>query len=367
MNRIILLVILILTSIQIFAQKIKIHGIMIDACGTEQLNEFITLKTVDSVEVSKLKIDFDANNNTGSNQNKDIDGGNCKFTMPSTSSLDSLKKNSIGVVFIPMTVGNIIPQNSKVLVIVSTGLNYPYDLTSFGNSDTVYVLQNSCTRTVGAFTNLSNTNSNRITIIAYNGINQDTSYINLLGTARNGQYGVMEFSDTMKYSNNNIYESYCVNDLVALPVTLVDFKIDCNGYGYFKLLSEYNISEYVLQYTDKFYYWDDILYTSSYNSNEEIIYRFKVNKLKNGYYRLKVIEYSGEEYYTDVISVNCNNTYFYKNNNGKLIIHSNNLEKIIVYDISGKKIVDELLIGEKEYNLPNGIYLFNSNKILIYK
>ncbi|MDX2281477.1 MAG: gliding motility-associated C-terminal domain-containing protein [Saprospiraceae bacterium] len=127
-------------------------GIFIDACGTEENNEFLGLYSGGGFNVDDLTIDFDDNNNVGSG-NDDI-GTGCSFQGPDPALLATIQNNCPNSTVIGVGSGQTVPPNVPVVVFTSAGMDFDYNFSGlcsvFGN---IYVLQSSCTRTTGAFTN----------------------------------------------------------------------------------------------------------------------------------------------------------------------------------------------------------------------
>lgn len=127
-------------------------GIFIDACGTEENNEFLGLYSGGGFNVDDLTIDFDDSNNAGSG-NEDI-GAGCSFQAPDPGLLATIQNNCPNSTVIGVGSGQTVPPNVPVVVFTSAGMDFDYNFSGlcsvFGN---IYVLQSSCVRTTGAFTN----------------------------------------------------------------------------------------------------------------------------------------------------------------------------------------------------------------------
>lgn len=339
-NKLIILTLL-LFSINSFSCP-KIKGILIDACGTrEELNEWMVLTTDTNIILNNLKIDFDINNNSGGAVNGDINIGSCSWQTPRTSSIDSLKINSLySSNIISVSPGSTIPANSTILVLTSDSLNFSYNITNLTQYGNVYVIQSSCKRNTGAFTNLGNGANYRITKIYYNSC-RDSVWHYIGNSAVNGQYGVRT-RDTMRISYGNILTSSC-NDYIILPIELISFNVDCNKIE-FITASELNVKMFYIETSLDGISWItiDSLLPKNYN-NITTIYSI-INPNLGYYYRLKEVDYNNIVY-SDIFYTKCKN------------IENLNYE---LYNLLGQKI------NEIEGNLSKGIYikLYENGKII---
>ena len=292
-----------------YSQCPKIKGILIDACGTrEETNEWMVLTTNTSIVVNSLQIDFDVNNNTGGVLNGDINGVSCSWITPRTSSIDSLKVNtSYNTNIIPISPGSTIPANSTILILTSDSLTFPYNITNLTMYGNVYVLQSSCKRTIGAFTNLGNGVNYRITKINYN-LCRDSVWHYIGNSAVNGHYGVRN-RDTMRISFGNLYTSSC-NDYIILPIELMSFTGEqINGINEIKwiTLSERNNAIIVLLRSDDGENWKEICNIGGNNTSYMFRYEyddnsFEKNNLYN-YYKLMQVDIDGTFVYSNIIAI----------------------------------------------------------------
>ena len=303
-NKLIILIIL-LFSINSFSCP-KIKGILIDACGTrEELNEWIVLTTDTAIILNNLKIDFDINNNSGGVVNGDINTGEtCSWQTPRTSSIDSLKVNTLyNSNIIPVSPGGTIPANSTILILTSDSLAFPYNITDLTKYGAVYVIQNSCKRSQGAFTNLGNGVNYRITKIYYNTC-RDSVWHYIGNSAVNGHYGVRT-RDTMRISYGNILLSSC-NYYVILPIELSSFIVTCDKIE-FITETEYNVKIFYIETSLDYISWIiiDSLLPKNYN-NTSTKYSI-MNIIVGNYYRLKEVDYSNNISYSPIYYLNCKN------------------------------------------------------------
>ncbi|HRK80325.1 MAG TPA: hypothetical protein PLZ12_02725, partial [Saprospiraceae bacterium] len=173
------------------AQCPTVVAVMVDACGTEQLNEFIIIHSGGGFNTSQLQLDYDANNNIIGAENNDVNTNN----------------GNIGVTPCGITTGNIgayagcsnliavgagvdIPANSIVIFQNSSGSTAGlYNFSALcGMGECVYVVASSCTRSAGGFTNGAASGS-RTTIFSIGGsCNQSIVYNQVSLTGGNGAY-----------------------------------------------------------------------------------------------------------------------------------------------------------------------------------
>ena len=327
-NKIIILILL-LFSINSFSCP-KIKGILIDACGTkEELNEWMVLTTDTAIIVNNLRIDYDANNNSGGTVNADITSGGCSWRVPRISSIDSLKVNSLyNSNIIPVSPGSTIPANSTILVLTSDSMNFAYNITNLTQYGNVYVIQSSCKRNTGAFTNLGNGANYRLTKIIYNTC-RDSVWHYIGNSAINGQYGV-KTRDTMRISYGNILTSSC-NNYAILPIELISFIVDCNKIE-FITASEFNVKMFYIETSLDGISWIIIDSLLPKNYNNTITTYNIINSYLGYYFRLKEVDYD-KTFYSDIYFAKCENID----------------EPYELYNLLGQKI--------EEINLPSGIYI----------
>ena len=140
----------------------EIAAIMADPCrGTslsETDNEFLIISAGCGFAVNDLVVDFDASNNIISSVNDDIGLVNCPFQTPSGALITTMNTNSGSCTSITGAgPGSTIPAGAIVIVLTdASGLSSPFDWSALcGTGRDVYVLQNSCDRSAGAFSNYS--------------------------------------------------------------------------------------------------------------------------------------------------------------------------------------------------------------------
>ena len=320
----------------------KIKGILIDACGTnEERNEWMVLTTTDSVSINSLIIDYDPSNNVGGAVNADIVSGGCSWITPRTSSMDSIKINTISSSnLIPISPGGIIPANSTILVLTSDSLSYSYDLSNLTYYGNVYVVQSSCKRNSGAFTNLGNGANYRITKVRYNSCRDSVRHY-IGNSASNGQYGIRN-RDTMRISFGNIINSFC-DDYLILPIELSSFVVECD-FITFTTESELNVKMFNIQVSTDAINWITLndIFPKNYE-HTTTIYHYPNPNVGN-YYRLKETDLNGDIIYSDIYHKKCN------------------------IDLSSFELFN--MLGQKVYfPLPKGVYIKKyinfSEKIII--
>jgi len=308
----------------------KIKGILIDACSTrEEINEWMVLTTDTTIVVNNLRIDYDANNNSGGTVNADITSGSCSWRIPRTSSIDSLRIRTVySSNIIPVSPGDTIPANSTILVLVSDSMNYAYDITNLTQYGNVYVLQSSCKRTQGAFTNLGNGANYRITKIIYNTCRDSVRHY-IGNSAVNGQYGVRN-RDTMRILYGNILNSSC-NEYIILPIELISFTVNCDLIE-FVTASEFNVEHFNIETSMDAINWITLDNITPKNYFNNITTYYYPNPNLGQYFRLREVDFDKVLY---------SNIYYNK--------CEINIESYELYNLLGQKVED--------INLPSGIYI----------
>jgi gliding motility-associated-like protein len=140
------------------AQCPQIEAIMVDACGTEQLNEFVIINSGGGFNTSDIQLSYDVNNNIISQQNNDINIDINNFASDPTPC--GLQPGNPAAFtgctnIIPVGPGVDIPANAIVVLqnsAGSTGSTYNFS-TLCGAGQCIYVIASSCTRTAGGFSN----------------------------------------------------------------------------------------------------------------------------------------------------------------------------------------------------------------------
>ncbi|MFO7703229.1 MAG: T9SS type B sorting domain-containing protein [Psychroflexus maritimus] len=138
----------------VFAQDCPtVEAIMVDACGTEQLNEFVIVDSGGGFDVDDFQFTFNPTNTGGStNKNVNIGFDSCGLT----NGDESLYTGCTNI--FSAGPGDSIPPNSYVVFQTSNNADANYDFSSLCADDKcIYVIANACERTIGAFTNKSGT------------------------------------------------------------------------------------------------------------------------------------------------------------------------------------------------------------------
>ncbi len=168
--------------------------IMINSCngnGSEPDNEFFIFHSGSGFFADDLQFSFNSLTNTGDsgnppNQNNHINVGSnpCMIQRPAEAFMNRLKQGVCNNESLYAAgPGDFIPPDALVIFYTSSEVTFDYDNTSLCNSGRdVYVMQSSCKRTMGAFTNvLSNANSpnkTRDNMLALKGCNKCKDSLN---------------------------------------------------------------------------------------------------------------------------------------------------------------------------------------------
>ena len=136
----------------------QILAILVDACGTEANNEFMLLSSGSGFNVNSLQIDFAVQNNTMGAVNSDINinATPCGFKTPEAALITNLQATAScdPSNIIPLSPGESVPAGAIVAVFTSSNATGVYNFDALcATGQKIYVLQSSCTRNIGAFTN----------------------------------------------------------------------------------------------------------------------------------------------------------------------------------------------------------------------
>ncbi len=125
----------------------ELIGFLIDACGTEQDNEFIVMWTGSGFNTSNFVFDYATQNNTGGGPNADI-GGGCGIQAGGAASIGGCSATQVGA-------GYDLPANAIWVIFCSSNASTSYDFSSVcGLGLKVFVSKSTCARTIGAFSNV---------------------------------------------------------------------------------------------------------------------------------------------------------------------------------------------------------------------
>jgi hypothetical protein len=209
-----------------------IEAIMVNGCAPfESDGEFMILNSQGTgINVSDLTINFYSNT---TDVNGDIGPAEvCQFmTPPLNADLTGCPN------VIPVGPGDFIPPNSLVVVMTSSGGDASvYDWTPLcGGGETVYLLQNDCDRTAGAFKDSNAPGEDRTTEILLPGCSDELTYEPDLNSGNNGDYILPcvpspTCPDGVTYHNDG-----CVAPDIDIPCTPNDFNpvanvTECDAY-----------------------------------------------------------------------------------------------------------------------------------------
>lgn len=185
----------------------EILAIWIDACGQEQANEFMIVSSGSGFNVNNFGVDFDASNNGMPPLNDDINtnGGACNWQVPSAGIIAAMQASAScdNTNILPAGPGTTIPPGVLVVVWTSSAASTPYNFDNLcAAGQTIYVMQNTCARSIGAFSNNSSTGLRTTTIRLNNcncahSITHDTDDPALVG---DGDYAYYD-NGTVTYGN----------------------------------------------------------------------------------------------------------------------------------------------------------------------
>ena len=253
-----------------FGSCVKTLGIFIDACGAtgqEGKNEYMILTSGTGIKVSNLAINYDpANSNSGDDNDNDINTGTnpCGFKTPNATLISNLQIGSCNASnIIPASPTDSIPPNAIILCFTSDNVTANYSVNGLCNLGyPIYVVQSSCTRTIGAFTNAASCSSTpttryRRTLAIDKRQNcQDNFVYDRCGLFdKDGTYAIRQTgTDTARVSNNGIRRN-TIDSCGGIDYTQLDFSADtilkfriptnfCNdGFHYIKAITHPNGSQ----------------------------------------------------------------------------------------------------------------------------
>ncbi len=227
----------------------EILAIWIDACGNpESANEFMIIHSGSGFNVNNFGLDYDANNNNlpPGTDDVNVNGGSCSWMAPSATVMNNMKASAScdGSNVIAAGPGTVIPPG--VLVVIWTSADES-TLYSFENlcaaGETIYVMQSSCVRAAGAFSNSSSSGLRTTTISlnncgCSNAITHDTDDPALQG---DGDFAYID-NGNVEYGNNGCGSPQAPDVMApdimvpASTVSAVNFTIPasiCNGGPYY--------------------------------------------------------------------------------------------------------------------------------------
>jgi len=149
----------------------QIQAVFINSCngsGDEWDNEFLLFNSGSGITANNLQIKYHINNETpiASNGSINIAPSTCSVQTPTAKLMDSILGCS-SLNKIAVTPSTVIPPNSQVVFFTSSNISKAYNFSAICNSGiTLYVMQSSCQRIGGAFTNNANSSSVDSTILS---------------------------------------------------------------------------------------------------------------------------------------------------------------------------------------------------------
>ena len=146
-----------------------ILGIFIDACNAapliEQDNEYMIITSGNGFKVNDLGVDL-PNSTNGANQDINLGSNPCKFS----NTFDAAYLNTLRTGFCNASnlnfakPGDDIPAGAIVIIFTGNGTSFPYNFSGFCQLGVpVYILQNNCFRSSGAFVNNNNNDACNLT------------------------------------------------------------------------------------------------------------------------------------------------------------------------------------------------------------
>ncbi len=169
--------------------------LFVDACGTEQDNEFMVSWSGSGFNVDQVDIDLPPGNNLNLPNDDDLGSTNCPFMVPTPTAINSVQTFCPGATVIGVGPGQSVPPGVPVVTFMSSNFNFGYNWGSLCPlSPVIYVMQNSCPRQVGAFSNKSTstpTTPRTITFALDCGCSDQSTYTpSLLTAGANGDFFV---------------------------------------------------------------------------------------------------------------------------------------------------------------------------------
>jgi len=178
-----------------------ILGILVDACGTEENNEFLVLWSGNGFAVNDATLDFDMANNGPNNADADI-GAVCTWQEPDSNAISSIQAVCPNAVVVGVGPGETVPPGVPVVVFTSAGYDFNYTFNGVCPlSPLIYVMQNGCTRTIGAFSNSTSNGARRTSFGLQCGCDWTTIYNCNALVGGDGAY-VTDGGLPLDYANN---------------------------------------------------------------------------------------------------------------------------------------------------------------------
>lgn len=192
----------------------SIQSIFINSCngsGAEQDNEFVIFHSGSGFNASDFQFTYNSTNSIGAaNLGINIAGSSCTLQTPTNSLMDSIR-SSIGCDTNNtkrVTPTMAIPPNSYVIFFCSSNVTKKYDFSTICASGlTLYVMQSSCQRTSGAFTNSASSTLISTQILGLSSCSacKDTFRYSRAGLANtDGEYAIRDASGTSSVANGTV-------------------------------------------------------------------------------------------------------------------------------------------------------------------
>lgn len=214
------------------AQCPEVEAMLVDACGTEQWNEFVIIHSGSTgFNTNNILVDFPLGNNAMSALNNDIntDVDNFPPGTPCGLQLGNPSAYTGCTNIIAIGPGFNVPPDQIVILQLSAGSTSGlYDFSSLcGGGECIYVISNTCQRTIGGMTNNNGSGPRTTNFDFGGGCTQSVTYDTGLVPGGNGGY-YLATSDS--YGNNgcvvppsspapdpeepdfSIEDEYCVGD-----------------------------------------------------------------------------------------------------------------------------------------------------------
>ncbi len=151
-------------------------AVFINSCngtGGEPDNEYIVLSSGSGFAVNDLKVDLPNSSPTGTEADINYGAGTCGYQTPSAAFITSLRTTAGCTSIFAAGPGTTVPSGAVVVLFTSNNVTATYNFAALcGSTQAIYVMQSSCARTGGAFTNSASCSANALTRLK-------TTYISL--------------------------------------------------------------------------------------------------------------------------------------------------------------------------------------------
>lgn len=156
----------------------SILGLLVDACGTEENNELLVVWSGSGFAVDSASLDFDTANNGANPADADIGPGNgCSWQKPDSIALATIRAICPNAVVVGAGPGETVPAGVPVVVFTSAGFDFNYTFNgACPLAPVIYVMQNGCSRFIGAFSNGTSNGARQTTFSLTCGCDWTTTY-----------------------------------------------------------------------------------------------------------------------------------------------------------------------------------------------